>query len=733
MTYTGYFADVKDVPYKVEITTQKEAPDKVLLLSGESPVTITIDQDLYDTFKGQTCTIRIVTDEVFKDMYTNKPDDSTVTVTNIITGQILFRGYITPNAYNQEWQYISEVEIEAVSMESKLQYIDFDYMEFNDTIGLVSFYDLLDHYLNDICGYKNIYITNSFSDGKVPSAGMIKRLSVSTYNFYEDNDDHTPWKCDEVLESILLYLNCSLVIQNNTAYIIDYNSLVNGANFIRLDATNTEGQIEPTQITLNKNHFRGNVSFSMDETFNQIEVEDNSYPIEDINLDFFNNPDLIEHTTTDGTFQNPYQITVVHKDSNGNTESKTYNQYVVNYKNASKYSDQVNVLNPMAKIFKLAQVEVGKEFTSSLDWENTIALYTYISDCGDYYASSNPNITPKKWVDDVYKSGVLDYQQIELTTKESYTFSGTVDSYFIISGSYCAAQSDYKNPSYPPIKRPNDDGIYFDNCNGVSGYNGETIGYQGFRITLQVGNKYYNPSTKNWQDSKAVFALPVGTTTNAWEDWLDITNTVSWDMKLDGVSGYACKIPKGTYLNGKIKITFYTPYVTNCMYAMPYSIRNWSGIKDATYPMYVLLKEFEVKYANEIYTGIDQDYEDDIAYKVDIDTDYVNEGDSLELKVNTQVETKKHSYSSVFLDQSRYVTTLYNKGTEKNQLQEYNIIESRYNHYSTPKHILEADVENIFTPESIVTYTNLTDGKLVMTGQEIDVKQNKSNITLAEV
>ena len=124
-------------------------------------------------------------------------------------------------------------------MESKLQYIDFDEEEFED--GLVSFYDMIDFFLSDLCGYSKIYITNSFSDGNAPVAGMIHRLSVNTYNFYDDNEDHTPWKCDEVLESLLLYINCSLVIQNNTAYIIDYDSLVNGANFIRLNATSTQG------------------------------------------------------------------------------------------------------------------------------------------------------------------------------------------------------------------------------------------------------------------------------------------------------------------------------------------------------------------------------------------------------------------------------------------------------------------------------------------------------------
>ena len=707
MKYTGYFADIRDVPYKVEITTAKNGEDKELVLSGESPVTLSIEGELYDTFKGEACTIRIVTDEVFEDMYTSQTDESTVVVTNNSTGQILFRGYITPNAYDQEWQYLSEVEIEAVSMESKLQYIDFDEEEFED--GLVSFYDMIDFFLSDLCGYSKIYITNSFSDGNAPVAGMIHRLSVNTYNFYDDNEDHTPWKCDEVLESLLLYINCSLVIQNNTAYIIDYDSLVNGANFIRLNATSTQGQITPSIVALNKDHFRGNVSFSLDETYNQIEIENNSYPIDKINLDFFNNPDLIEHTSTEGTFQNPYTITVVHNDGQGNITSKT------------------------AKIFKLAQDEVGKEFSSSLDWENTIALYTYIRDCGDYYSTENPSVTPRKWVKDVYNSGVLNYKQIELSTEETYTFAGTVDSYFIISGYYCAAQSDYKNPAYPSIRKPTNDSGYFDVCNGVEGYNGEMVGYQGFRISLQVGNKYYNPSTKNWTTTETVFALPVGTVTNAWEEWMPITNTVSWNMKLDGASGYACKIPSGTYLDGKIKITFYTPYVTNCMYAPPFVIRRWSGITDAAYPMYVLLKDFDVKYANEVYTGIDSEYDDDVAYRIDIDADYVNECDSLELKVNTQVETKKHSYSSVFLDKSQYVTRLYNLGTNKKQLQEYNIMENRYNHFSTPKHILKAEVEDVFTPESVVTYASFTDGRLVMTAQEIDVKQNKSNITLVEV
>ena len=86
MKYTGYFADIRDVPYKVEITTAKNGEDKELVLSGESPVTLSIEGELYDTFKGEACTIRIVTDEVFEDMYTSQTDESTVVVTNNSTG-----------------------------------------------------------------------------------------------------------------------------------------------------------------------------------------------------------------------------------------------------------------------------------------------------------------------------------------------------------------------------------------------------------------------------------------------------------------------------------------------------------------------------------------------------------------------------------------------------------------------------------------------------------------------
>lgn len=83
---------------------------------------------------------------------------------------------------------------------------------------------------------------------------------------------------------------------------------------------------------------------------------------------------------------------------------------------------------------------------------------------------------------------------------------------------------------------------------------------------------------------------------------------------------------------------------------------------------------------------IDKDQED-TEYMNVINENFVNEQSDIELKINTQNMSKKTSLSSVLYDSSNgqmdFVQDIYSVVHDERKIQENNLVEKLYNHYST--------------------------------------------------
>ena len=72
----------------------------------------------------------------------------------------------------------------------------------------------------------------------------------------------------------------------------------------------------------------------------------------------------------------------------------------------------------------------------------------------------------------------------------------------------------------------------------------------------------------------------------------------------------------------------------------------------------------------------------DIVYSNTVDTDFVNEYEDIEMKINTYTNNVPVSRSFVMCDNTNsYVTKHYNKATETTREMEYHIIEKILDHY----------------------------------------------------
>ena len=128
MKYTGRFKNIKEETIQVNIITNNStAQETEIRFADESPVVITQESSdgIFSPIKSRSCTITIVTNDVYLDMYSGSSHGTKVIVNNLTTGECLFYGYLTPCEYNQPFTYLNELELEAIDAVSTLK--DFRY------------------------------------------------------------------------------------------------------------------------------------------------------------------------------------------------------------------------------------------------------------------------------------------------------------------------------------------------------------------------------------------------------------------------------------------------------------------------------------------------------------------------------------------------------------------------------------------------------------------------------
>lgn len=337
----------------------------------------------------------------------------------------------------------------------------------------------------------------------------------------------------------------------------------------------------------------------------------------------------------------------------------------------------------------------------------------------------------------------MDRQIFSLVSDDVYSFVvDDDDAFLLLEGQVAFTQSDRVSQQIPSYKSDELDAskdlplFLQTNCYKNSSNNG-VLGYPSLRVVIQIGNMYYNAITETWEKNKAhINPIPIGTNSLSWGEWLDITNRVDYRMGLDDASGFPIKLPKGTTLDGHLKLTFYVPYVSGA-----WSIDNIQMVKTKTeythyrYPMFALIKDLKCTFANQVYLSIKEGYEDDVEYK-NINREIgADKFDNLELRIHTQPQGKKYSYGSVVYEgNDSFLINVKKVFSSSVQRQELNLIEQYYNHYSVPRIKYTFTTDNNVSPYIIWRYDNLKEGShFVINQQTIDLMRGTNTITLEEV
>lgn len=289
MKYIGEFISLNDKQYKVEIITNGISSAETKITLGTDPVTITTESDgLFSPIKSRSCTINIVSDDFYFDMYASAAKQNEVLIYQYKNDDwyIIFEGYVTPGVYDQDWQSLSTIEIECCDKISVLQYFKYQYLDYTGKgEQQVYLFDLLKKCI-EVAGYRNINIfypdkslINTSNSQDIP---VLTSATVSEANLFDDDDEHTPWTYEDILTQICQFLGVSCCVHNNMIYLVDYQCVSKYANNVNSykQATNTQvyGPNNITNVTFTKDNLMGNSpKISLDQTFNKISISCSLY------------------------------------------------------------------------------------------------------------------------------------------------------------------------------------------------------------------------------------------------------------------------------------------------------------------------------------------------------------------------------------------------------------------------------------------------------------------------
>lgn len=286
MKYEGRFRTLKDEMIQVVIITNNDASqEEEIFFADESPVMISQSSDgIFSPIKSRSCTIKLVTKDVYFDIYSGSSHGTSVAVNNLTNSECLFYGYVTPCQYNQPYLYNNEIEIEAVDAISTLQ--DFKYSYLNGKESSVVIMDIIKK-LMEIAGYSGkIYM--QYNANKMWAALNYTPTQFEYINddiFFEDDGEASD--CYAVLEEICNFYGISCVPYGNDVFFVDYQVIayVEDDNLLYTDLKSLVYSTFYTTDNITKEDYAGDdQNLEMDEVYNKINIKADVAEVKDDDL-----------------------------------------------------------------------------------------------------------------------------------------------------------------------------------------------------------------------------------------------------------------------------------------------------------------------------------------------------------------------------------------------------------------------------------------------------------------
>lgn len=695
MIYTGQFKSINNTLYQVDINVNDGNNGTSEIIFSDEPFKIELNSNdtIYEPLKLSNVTCTIISDSYNFNLYSATAQGTKMTLRDVDNNMIKWVGYLTPNIYTQGFeQHYESIELEAIDGLSTLDNFKFESIEINKKIR--TFEELIIHLVKKCNCYSKIYVNENNCISGYENQKAIDKLLVSEQNFFSEDNEAVTYK--EVLTQVLQFLNYTIVADGDELYILNYDYLKGGfVDYHTYNTTNNWLNYSTGYTTLNHqynvtaNSFKSNgASVELATVYNQVSIKTNTYKKDVLIPDFFDEDKL---TNTFGesdwlhtdmfTANNKYYFNryYTHKDY-------TYIQYDndTNWTEITGIIDMTTTQNKIgACVVKMGVFDSKDGYPNNISYNNYVQLFRHLGND----LSGNHNLLKP----------VLKMNVGTIPTA-SYLFGGT-EYAILIGGS--ALWSDV-NRSYI------DDG---------GGRSGDSYSTSNLYLTakLKIGDKCWDGS--HWSTTDSTFKIRFsGDGNHLIHKWFDVQNQVAYYDNFSG-KGMLIQVGEIYQLMGDVDFWLYAPQSVTASYRTEN----------------VFVKDLSIKV---IKSELTKNSDTDTEYKNVINTDFVNEYSEMNLKVCSQTD-KGMSYSSVLqhnvnpvFGASEYVynSAILNKALNTSQLQEYNIIQSYVNQYSTPSKKLNITLANIFKPYSLLTIDSIfPTEKFIVDGMSIDVK-NDTNL-----
>lgn len=253
MKIYGYFSSKKGDTYKVEMDISGASgqdmeiePGGVLQFADEDIVTIESGaNDSLDVVQQHSATIALQASQYVSAFFTKEYKDGKVKVSRITGGYgsgressaCVFSGWLEPRTLSQPFNDVyDDVSLSCVDCLSAMQYSPFrgvgvsrSYNSAAANSKVSTFKELLQECLEAGCGSLDGYTVYYDGSKKTSDDGdVFDGLSVNDMVFLGDDEDSVD-TCQEVLESILKYLNLHIVQYGTDFYIYSWESIRKGS------------------------------------------------------------------------------------------------------------------------------------------------------------------------------------------------------------------------------------------------------------------------------------------------------------------------------------------------------------------------------------------------------------------------------------------------------------------------------------------------------------------------
>lgn len=571
MKYEGRFRTLKDEMIQVVIITNNDASqEEEIFFADESPVMISQSSDgIFSPIKSRSCTIKLVTKDVYFDIYSGSSHGTSVAVNNLTNSECLFYGYVTPCQYNQPYLYNNEIEIEAVDAISTLQ--DFKYSYLNGKESSVAIMDIIKK-LMEIAGYSGkIYM--QYNANKMWAALNYTPTQFEYINddiFFEDDGEASD--CYAVLEEICNFYGISCVPYGNDVFFVDYQVIayVEDDNLLYTDLKSLVNSTFYITDSITKEDYAGDdQNLEMDEVYNKINIKADVAEVKDDDLGVNPEDDAKSSTYYDtriangersdgkkwaiasryfeyiqGTYANdnadnwqtPINCNII-ADSVGyklaGRFDKTYPSISL-ARMAFPYGNGAGTFNTIVGQCCLPTQQFGyestKEMPYSAKWNNMLSFFTQGYWLHKYYKEDNVGALSEdlqhQWETFIYEQRLGGYKPVLIYNSPKYVNYSPAESdktsYLCFTGNLLYQRECNYDKVHYNVWTINEDTNYCDGINtpltefGCSGTDNAysrrkgdadyNKGWNMLKLKLSIGNKYWNGS--QWTTTESTCFIP---------------------------------------------------------------------------------------------------------------------------------------------------------------------------------------------------------------------------------